>query len=292
MTSLPLLDMHCHPIQARSYVTRYPLTDNGSLLSVAADQPSLLAVTMSPDEWSGRASSSVAGSAKSVWALGLHPWEQQNRDQLASFLNLVPECDAVGEVGLDGSLWAGSDLNSQREILITILDNQHSRDRIVSIHGYEANADLIGVLEEHLCAGVIYHWFFGNSETLQRAIALDIFYSVNHAMFSVPEGSELVSAMPRTRVLMETDAPSIDRATGRALSPGAEETDDRPLWPGEVGLTEVELGQVWGVDVAEVRRQVWQNLAELESRLQRRPFSAVEMLSRLDASGSTNILER
>jgi Tat protein secretion system quality control protein TatD with DNase activity len=91
---------------------------------------------------------------------------------------------------------------------------------------------------------------------------------------------------------METDAPSIDRATGRALSPGAEETDDRPLWPGEVGLTEVELGQVWGVDVAEVRRQVWQNLAELESRLQRRPFSAVEMLSRFDASGSTNILER
>ena len=158
------------------------------------------------------------------------------------------------------------------------------------MHGYEADAALIGVLEEHLCAGVVYHWFSGNGEALRRLIALDVFYSVNHAMFSVPEGPELVSTMPRTRVLMETDAPSIDRATGRALSPGAEQTDDRPLWPGEVGVAEVELAQVWGVDVAEVRQQVWRNLAELESRLQRRPFSAVEILARLEASGTNNRL--
>jgi len=291
MNSLPPLDMHCHPIQTDEYVKKYSITDAYSLFSGEIDRPSLLAVTMSPDEWRGRARTSLEGSAKSVWALGLHPWERQSRDQLVSFLNLVSECDAVGEVGLDGSSWAGSDLNSQRETLIAILDNQHTRDRIVSVHGYETHTYLLAVLEEHLCPGVVYHWFLASGEILRRAIALDIFYSVNHAMFSVPEGPAVVSAMPRTRVLIETDAPAIDRATGRALSPGDDETDDRPLWPGEVSLTEAELGRVWGVEVAQVRRQVWQNLAELESRLLRRPFSAGAMLSHLDACGTSDIQE-
>jgi TatD DNase family protein len=276
--------MHCHPVQADQYVTQYPMTDTASLLAVAMETPSLLAVTMSPGEWRTRSRTSAEGSDKYVWALGLHPWEQQSRDQLDSFLNLVSECDAVGEVGLDGSPWAGSDLNNQRATLIAILDNEHARERIISVHGYEAHIHVIKMLEEHPCRGIVYHWFLPNNEILQRAITLDLFYSVNHAMFSVPEGPAVVSAMPRTRVLIETDAPAIDRATGRALSPGDDQTDDRPLWPGEVGSTEAELGRLWGVDVAEVRRQVWRNLAELESRLQRRPFSASELLSRLGAS--------
>ncbi|MGO9582722.1 MAG: TatD family hydrolase [Acidimicrobiales bacterium] len=284
MTSLPPLDMHCHPVQTDMYVTKYPMVDTASLLSVAMEEPSLLAVTMSPEEWEVRARATSEGSSRTVWALGLHPWQRQSRDQLASFLNLVSECDAVGEVGLDGSPWAGSDLNSQRETLIAILDNRHTKQRIVSVHGYEVHAELVQVLEEHPCVGVVYHWFLASNETLRRAIALDIFFSVNHAMFSDPEGPALISAMPRTRILIETDAPSIDRATGRALSPGDDQTDDRPLWPGDISLTEAELGRSWGVDAAEVRRQVWQNLAELESRVQRRPFSASAMLSPLDWS--------
>jgi TatD DNase family protein len=271
--------MHCHPIQTDEYLMEHPEVDGASFLEVLKDEPFLLAVTMSPDEWKGRVCGSVEGRERSIWALGLHPWEQQSREQLVSFLSLVSQCDAVGEIGLDSTFRARSDFNIQRETFIEILDNDRTKERIVSVHGQDAQA-VIAVLEEHLCPGIVYHWFLASSEILQRAIALDIFYSVNHAMFSVPEGPAVISAMPRTRVLIETDAPVIDRATGRALNPGDDRTDDRPLWPGEVSSTEVEVSRVWGVDVVEVRHQVWENLAELESRVQRRPFSADAMLNR------------
>jgi Tat protein secretion system quality control protein TatD with DNase activity len=270
--------MHCHPIQTDAYLRRYPLTDNGSLLPVASHKPALLAVTMSPAEWRCRTYTSVEESGHLVWALGLHPWERQDRDQRALFLDLLPECDAVGEVGLDGSIWAGSDLDNQRENLIAILDSPHTKDRIVSVHGYEAHTELIEVLERHSCPGIVYHWFSADYETLVRAMALDLFFSVNRAMFSVEEGPRVVSGMPQSRVLVETDAPAIDRASARVLSPGSDKTDDRPLWPGDVTSVEMDLARLWQVDLAEVRHQLWRNLAELEGRLQRRPFSAATVL--------------
>lgn len=291
MTYLPPLDMHCHPVQAREYLTKYPATDADSFHSVAMDTPSLLAMTYSPDEWTGHALASAQGHAQPVWALGLHPWEPGSPDQLASFFSLVSKCDAIGEVGLDASAWATSSLNIQRENLTAILDSEQTRDRIVSLHGFEAYADLIGVLEDHLCAGAVLHWFLCSPQTLERAVALDVFYSVNHAMFSVPEGPAIVAAMPRTRVLLETDAPYIDRATGRALSPDDDQSVDRPLWPGEVGSTEAHLAGLWRVEVAEVRRQVWRNLAELESRVQRRPFAADATLRRHGTAGAPGARE-
>ena len=218
MTPLVPLDMHCHPIQTDAYVKRYPLTDNGSLRSVARNKPALLAVTMSPDEWRRR-TYSVERSGHIVWALGLHPWEPQDPDTRALFFDLLPECDAVGEVGLDRSIWAGSDIDGQRERLISILDNPHTTHRIISVHGYEADTELVEVLESHLCPGIVYHWFSGGHDALLRAMALDLFFSVNSAMFSAEKGRQLVSEMARSRVLVETDAPAIESRVCRRSEP-------------------------------------------------------------------------
>jgi Tat protein secretion system quality control protein TatD with DNase activity len=77
--------------------------------------------------------------------------------------------------------------------------------------------------------------------------------------------------MPRERVLTETDAPSIEQGTGRSLDVG--ETRGRPLRPGELDDSELKLAEIWEVDQAEVRAQLWRNLAELQGRVERRPFS-------------------
>ena len=124
----------------------------------------------------------------------------------------------------------------------------------------------------HLVPGAIIHWFMGTGETLRKAIDLDVFFSVNDAMFAAAEGAEVIPALPRNRVLTETDAPSIEFGTGRSLDVGERRT--RPLNPGELEQTEAKLAEVWGTNPAEVRAQLWRNLAELEGRVERRPFGA------------------
>lgn len=273
---MPQLDMHCHLIQTDEYLATHPATTS-PLASPAARSAVLFAVTMSPEEWQRRAEVAPGASGARVWGLGLHPWEPQTAEQVDLFLGLLPHCDAVGEVGLDNTFRAGGDLESQRATFIRVLDNEHTRKRIVSVHGQDSRA-VIELLEDYLCPGVVYHWFNGTRRTIERAIALDIFYSVNHAVLSLPEGPEVVASLPRNRVLIETDAPAIDRSSGRALNPGDAETEDRPLWPGETEVTEAELAGLWDVDPEAVRRQTWENLAELEARVERRPFGSLRVL--------------
>lgn len=275
--SLPPLDMHCHPIQTGEYLSTHPYAAREFLADSRKPAAVTFAVTMSPEEWRRRGDVTLGVDQTSVWGLGLHPWETQTSDQVELFLRLLPHCDAVGEIGLDNTFRAGRLVDDQRDTFVRVLKNEHTRRRMVSVHGQDSRA-VIGVLEDYLCPGLIYHWFYASDRTVERAIALDIFYSVNHAVFSLPDGAAVISSLPRNRVLIETDAPAIDRASGRSLNPGDAETDDRPLWPGETELTEKELAQIWGVDPVQVRRQTWENLAALEARLDYRPFGSLQIL--------------
>jgi TatD DNase family protein len=251
----PSLDMHCHVVQAGNVPE--------------GDRPSILSVTFTPYEWLAHGREAPPGSV--VWALGLHPWEIQDEADLDLFLAHLPECEAVGEIGVDRSHFPKLSLERQRPILETILGHEETRKRIVSLHAWQAYPELVSILETRRPPGSIIHWFMGTGDTLRRAIDLDVFFSVNDAMLMIPEGVEVVGAMPRERVLTETDAPSIEHGTGRSLDVG--ETRGRPLGPGELDDTERKLAEIWGVDQAEVRSQLWRNLAELESRVERRPFS-------------------
>jgi TatD DNase family protein len=261
MTSLPSLDMHCHTIQAAE---------------PAEDEPAMLSVTFTPDEFASRPSREEG--SRVVWGVGLHPWEFGTDEELAAFLKLLPDARAVGEIGLDGTERARSPLAFQRAGLKEILANPETKRRIVSIHGWMAYQDVVDVLEQEPTPGIIYHWFMGMGRTLDQAVALDIFFSVNDAMFSLKEGREVVAALPRDRVLMETDSPYIQLETGAAMNPGEDVPGQPALRPGQLALTEQRLADVWGDTVSGVRSQLWQNLAQLEARLEITPFEAASMI--------------
>lgn len=256
MDSLPALDMHAHTIQAGNVP--------------AGDLPSILSVTFTPDEWLGHGRGGTSGNV--VWALGLHPWETRDEADLERFLDCLPRCEAVGEIGVDRSSFPTLPIERQRPVLEAILDHAETRKRMVSLHAWQAYADLVEILAGHPVPGAIIHWFMGTGETLRRGVELDVYFSVNDAMFAASEGSEVIPALPRNRVLTETDAPSIEFGTGRSLDVGERRT--RPLNPGELEQTEARLAEVWATDAAEVRVQLWRNLAELEERVERRPFGA------------------
>ena len=262
MTTLPRLDMHCHLTQAAEPV---------------AGDPGILSVTFTPREYEAR--SSDRDTLRTVWAVGLHPWEFGSRDQLDAFFGHLPGSDAVGEIGLDGTERASSPMDTQREGLLRILSHPETQRRIVSVHGWMAYGEVVETLEQERPPGVIYHWFMGLGATLERAVALDIFFSVNDAMLSLSEGQQLVAQLPRDRVLTETDGPYIQAGTGRAMNPGDEVPGGPALRPGQLDATEQELARIWGTSPADVRIQLWSNLAQLESRIDIRPFGASEVVA-------------
>jgi TatD DNase family protein len=242
-----------------------------------AGDPAILSVTFTPDEYAARPTED-AGS-RTVWALGLHPWEYGSDDQLEAFARLLPASTAVGEIGLDGTDRARSPMEQQREGLRQILVNRETKRRIVSIHGWMAYQEVVDVLRSESTPGVVYHWFMGTGDTLEQAVALDIFFSVNDAMFSLEEGRAIIARLPRHRILTETDAPYIQAGTGQAMNPGDVVPGGPALRPGDLTNTEQQLAETWGESPPAVRRQIWQNLAELESRVDVRPFQAAAMVA-------------
>lgn len=91
--------------------------------------------------------------------------------------------------------------------------------------------------------GVILHWFLGMSSELTEAVKLGTYFSANSAM-----GDALLTAVPRDRVLPETDFPA---------------RQVRARIPGETTPLEKRLATLWRISDQETRHQLWTNLKRL-----------------------------
>jgi TatD DNase family protein len=96
----------------------------------------------------------------------------------------------------------------------------------------------------------VLHWFTGSAAELRRAIDLGCFFSVNHAMLSGDKRRALVEAIPRDRILTETDGPFT-------------QTGSRPSVPGDVSETVEILASLAGTDSPTMARQIKSNLRAL-----------------------------
>lgn len=83
--------------------------------------------------------------------------------------------------------------------------------RIMSIHSSAAAACVLEVLERTGCLDAcicIFHWFSGSQEELTRAIESGCLFSVNERMLKTKRGRAYARAIPKDRLLIETDFPS------------------------------------------------------------------------------------
>lgn len=178
-----------------------------------------------------------------VWGVGVHPGDRAALERWdgARFDRLLAMFALVGEVGLDKR--AGN-LDRQREVFAAVLQHASGAAVLLSIHSALAAGEVVALLEEHRPKAPILHWFGGTSSEVERAVALGAWFSVNGAM-----KSELLSLLPRDRVLTETDFPYTRRA-GSAQ-------------PGAVEPVEERLASIWQCDSPSVRRTVWRNLGAL-----------------------------
>lgn len=236
-----MIDFHCH---LDLYPNPEGVADEAQRRGIG-----VLSVTTTPSAWPGTSRLGQARPAIKT-AIGFHPQlASERRHELRIFDRYLRETHFVGEVGLDGSPEFKGTWALQLYVFEHILEACSSAgDKIVSIHSRRAATSVLDFLDIFTAIYPILHWFSGNKAELDRAIARRCWFSVGPAMLAGAKGRSLVAAMPRDRVVLETDGPFA-------------QVHRTPLNPWDVALASRALAETWRLDVATteqiLRRNEW-----------------------------------
>jgi TatD DNase family protein len=166
---------------------------------------------------------------------GLHPEIAHERAvELDLLLEQIEGVKAVGEVGLDGSPRFKAHYEIQRRIFGAVIARcAELGGRTVNIHSRRAVREILAEFQRHPNFGTaVMHWFSGSLTELNAAAAHGCWFSIGPAMFDSANGRALAAAMPRDRVVPESDGP-FAKVAGKPVMPwSALRTAEclAPLW--------------------------------------------------------------
>jgi TatD DNase family protein len=236
------VDTHCHLDL---------LEDPAAALDAAAGTV-VVAVTELPSRYR-LLRSRFRGDGRVRVALGLHPLRAATAGPMEEGLLIrqLPNCNYVGEVGLDFSPHGRDTRRAQLRVFERLLAEPALRSKVVTVHSRGAERDVVDRLRD---AGIraVLHWYTGPPTLVDDALAAGMYFSFNPPMVATAKGRALLAALPADRVLTETDAP-FAKVRGR------------PLAPADVRLAVAALARAWGGSEEDAREIVHGNLARLFS---------------------------
>jgi TatD DNase family protein len=195
-------------------------------------------------------------------ALGFHPLAvpRDVAHELSLFARLLARTDYVGEVGLDYSQQGRDSTRRQRDVFERILSLPAIKPKVLTVHSRRAEKETVELLT---AAGVtaILHWYSGPLGLIERALAAGLYFSVNGTMLSSRNGQRIVAAIPRERVVTETDAPYT-------------KTGSRPSEPRDVPVVVADLARVWSMSAEEARDSVYATMSQIHARAAGTPLAA------------------
>lgn len=239
-----MIDFHCH-------LDLYPDPER-EVRDAEAAGIYVLSVTTTPRAWP-RTAQLAKGHKRIRTALGLHPQLAHERHgELPLFEELLPRVRYVGEIGLDGGAGYRKHSAVQSKVFTTALRLASDKGgRILTIHSRHAADEVLDHLAAAPDAGVpILHWFSGTPAQLRRAIEAGCWFSVGPAMLRSEKGRALAAAMPKDRILTETDGPF--------AGPPA-----KPLRPADAWQAVHQLSKLWKSTEVESKAQLLNNLRAL-----------------------------
>lgn len=129
-------------------------------------------------------------------------WMDKNRDKMT----------AIGEVGLPYYLRKKSDssfpLNRYIELLETFIVLAEKWGKPIVLHAvYDDAPKVCDLLEKHSVSKAHFHWFKGDSKTIERMIHNGYFISVTPDVVYEKEIQDLVQVYPLEQIMVETDGP-------------------------------------------------------------------------------------
>lgn len=205
-TGLRVYDMHCHlGFAEKPHELAVELADRGI---------GCLSVTVAPEGYD-QSMAAMASCPNVSVAVGLHPWwvahGQRGLTQMEQFESRAARARFIGEVGLDFSARHAQTRDLQTATFDRVVTACAQGGKVLSIHAVRSADVVLDVLERqdgmegNAC---IFHWFSGTSDQLQRAIKRGCYFSVGESMLASRRGRAYAQAIPRGRLLLETDAPA------------------------------------------------------------------------------------
>ena len=164
----------------------------------------------------------ASSSPNIIAGVGLHPWWIADGRCGTAEVDLLCELAVrerfIGEVGLDFSpRFAGTEeIQTQAfERLCQTLSQHSIPRRALSIHAVRSAETVLDILETNSLfnnspdsPAIIFHWFSGTSDELNRARNVGCYFSINERMLATKRGREYTRQIPLDRLLLETDAPA------------------------------------------------------------------------------------
>ena len=239
-----MIDLHCHLDLYKNPIALLP--------EIERRCEYVLAVTTSPRAWAK--TSKVFKKITCVeTAIGLHP--EILADRIGERVDLIAgirQTRCIGEIGIDGSPQFASSIKLQEEVLCDVIQEaERCGGRILSIHSRNAVTKVLDIIEKHIGNSIfVLHWFSGSAKELDRAVEIGAWFSVNPIMSFNNKGKTLISKMPLSRLLPETDAPFTQNKSV-------------PYMPWDTSIVIEQLAINFNINTTDVEREMKKNLQRL-----------------------------
>jgi len=233
-----MLDTHCH-------IDLYP---DPSRIVARAERAGVLTigVTNLPSDYV-RSRPHIRQRRRVRLALGLHPLlAERHTQERNAFRHLVSDTSYIGEIGLDFSKEGKSTAALQVESFQFVLEAMAGKPKFVTLHSRGAEREVVRTLRAANRSPVVFHWYSGPLKCLDETLSDGHYFSINPAMARSSKGRRIMAAIPRDRILTETDGPFVTVGSRKAE-------------PSDVAIVEQVLAEIWGVSQLEARGIVAEN---------------------------------
>jgi len=140
-------------------------------------------------------------------ALGMHPLlAAEHANEFSLFEQLVKQTSWIGEIGLDGSQKNKGGMSEQLASLSRIMEIA-GPNKAYSLHCRRSEAEVLSMLKEFEVRNAIFHWYSGSKKVLREIVDCGFYLSVNPKMCTTKSGKMLISEIPSSQLLTESDGP-------------------------------------------------------------------------------------
>ncbi|VBB68538.1 Putative deoxyribonuclease YcfH [invertebrate metagenome] len=255
-----LVDSHCH-LDFPDY-----RTDFGQVLKRARQAGIGCMLTIATHASGFTRVLAVAEQHKDVYCtVGIHPHEvgREAPISVAQLVNLAqhPKVVGFGETGLDYRSAHSSHADQQQSFRVHIAAARHVGLPVI-IHSRDADEDMVTILQEEMAAAPfagLLHCYSSGPALATIAIKLGLFVSISGIVtFQKAERlGKIVSSLPITHLLIETDAPFL------APVPRRGQRNE----PAFVVYTAAKVADLKGITMAEVACATTQNFLHLFTKI-------------------------
>ncbi len=198
---LAIIDTHAHLDE---------FSDPQAVIEEAQGDGVVAIVAVGQDIESNRATLAIASKNPGVVfpAVGYHPWRlnpEADDETLKQINDNLPNCVALGEVGLDYK--AKAKKKAQKAVFIKLVALAKEHNKPIILHCRYSHERAFQMVKDAGLKKVVFHWYSGPVELISRIAAEGYYMSACPALLYNPYHAKAIKAVPLSNLLLETDSP-------------------------------------------------------------------------------------